>query len=212
MQALRAIPARRLALCAGLLVAGAAIGWLAAGGSGSTSRSVQRAQPSRLPPRDAPRTRLASGHVPASGPAVAVIRIPAIGVRAPVVELGLNRDRTLQVPSRASQAGWWSGGSFPGRRGPAVIAGHVESRAGPGVFFRLRDLRRGDAVLVGRPGRRAARFEVERSVSAPKSRFPTARVYGRTRASTLRLVTCTGSFDTSSGHYRDNLIVFARRA
>jgi sortase (surface protein transpeptidase) len=196
--------AAALALTAGALFA------LAPGAEGPGERGPRAAAPRG--DDDAPRTRLARGHVPASGPAVAQIRVPAIGVRAQVIELGLNRDRSLQVPSRASQAGWWSGGSFPGRRGPAVIAGHVESRAGAGVFARLGELRAGDRVLVGRPGRRATAFVVERSERAPKRRFPTVRVYGRTRGSTLRLITCGGSFDRARGHYRDNLIVFARRA
>lgn len=159
-----------------------------------------------------PRTRLARGHVPAAGASFARVRIPKIGVDAPVIKLGLNSDGTLQVPKRAGDTGWWSGGSFPGRRGPAVIAGHVESTGGPAVFFRLRELRAGDQVLVEPRGKPSVRFVVERRLSALKGRFPTRRVYADTPGPTLRLITCTGDFDRSTGHYRSNLIVFARRA
>ena len=55
-------------------------------------------------------------------------------------------------------------------------------------------------------------FRVQSKESHPKDRFPTRRVYGPTAGSTLRLVTCTGAWDASRGHYRDNLIVFAAPA
>lgn len=42
-----------------------------------------------------------------------------------------------------------------------------------------------------------------------KDRFPTEAVYGPTPAPTLRLITCAGFFDSSSGHYVDNLIAYA---
>lgn len=165
---------------------------------------------SREPVRREPRTRLASEQT-AEGEGLFRIRIPTIGVEAPVIGLGLTDDERLEVPARADQAGWWSGGELPGRKGPAVIAGHVDSSTGPAVFFRLRELEPGDVVEVTPRGRRTVRFVVDRLEDVPKDGFPTREVYGPTPGSTLRLVTCTGSFDESSGSYRDNLIVFARR-
>ena len=139
------------------------------------------------------------------------LEIEAIGVSAPLISLGLNPDRSLQVPGDAASAGWWRGGPEPGERGASVIAGHVDSRSGPGVFYRLRALRPGAAIEVTTEEGTTARFVVERTERYAKDRFPTRRVYGRTRGSTLRLVTCAGSFDAARGHYRDNLVVFARR-
>jgi hypothetical protein len=137
------------------------------------------------------------------------IEIPAIGVRAPVVRLGLNEDRTLEVPTDFGDAGWWSGGPRPGEPGPAVIAGHVDSYTGPAVFFRLPELDPGDTIIVGRRDGSRARFTVRGSEQYPKARFPTARVYGRTTGPTLRLITCGGAFDQSTGHYLDNTVVYA---
>ena len=106
------------------------------------------------------------------------VEIPSIGVRAPVIRLGLNPDRSLEVPTDFGDTGWWSGGARPGERGPAVIVGHVDSKTGPAIFYRLRELRRGDKiVVVGRDGSRV-RFTVEGSEQYPKDDFPTARVYG----------------------------------
>ncbi len=138
--------------------------------------------------------------------------IPGIGVDAPVIDLGLNPDGTLEVPTRFDQAGWYTGGSLPGEAGPAVIVGHVSSRQGPGVFYRLRDLRPGDLVRVIRPDGSVARFRVEEVVQYPKSAFPTERVYGDVTGSRLRLITCGGAFDYSTGHFVDNVVVFAREA
>ena len=138
------------------------------------------------------------------------IEIPAIGVRAPIIRLGLNPDRTLEVPKDFGDTGWWSGGPRPGEPGPAVIAGHVDSHTGPAVFYRLRELRPRDTIVVVRRDGTRARFTVQGSEQYPKARFPTARVYGRTAGPTLRLITCGGTFDQSTGHYLDNTVVYAR--
>jgi sortase (surface protein transpeptidase) len=140
------------------------------------------------------------------------VAIPSIGVAAPLVGLGLTADRRLEVPEDYAVAGWYTGGPEPGQPGPAVIAGHVDSKRGPAVFYRLVDLRRGDRVVVRYSDGTVVAFLVEHRERHPKQAFPTARVYGRTDGPALRLITCGGSFDRASGHYRDNLIVFARPA
>lgn len=135
--------------------------------------------------------------------------IPSIGVDAAVTSLGLNADGTLEVPTDFSTAGWWSGGPFPGQPGPAVVVGHVESVAGPGAFYRLGQLSPGDLVSITKAGGWKATFAVTRLVRVAKDAFPTLAVYGPVAGSKLRLVTCTGAFDPSSGHFVDNLVVFA---
>jgi LPXTG-site transpeptidase (sortase) family protein len=138
------------------------------------------------------------------------VRIPAIGVIAPLVRLGLNPDRTLEVP-RFEEAGWYTGGSRPGSAGPAVIAAHVDSTTGPAVFYRLRELKAGDTVQVDyRHG--TVTFTVRESQSFPKSSFPTARVYGATEEPELRLITCDGTFDRKARSYRSNRVVWAELA
>jgi sortase (surface protein transpeptidase) len=139
------------------------------------------------------------------------IRIPAVGVSAPVVALGLNPDRTLEVPRSWDATGWYTGGPEPGERGPAVIAGHVDSTSGPAVFYRLGQLRRGAMVRIRRADRSVVDFRVEGVERWPKDRFPTRRVYRPTVRSTLRLITCGGTFNGATGHYLDNVIVYATR-
>lgn len=135
--------------------------------------------------------------------------IPAIGVSAPVIPLHLNRNGTLQVPKTVSQTGWFVGGPEPGENGPAVIVGHVDSKSGPGVFWRLRALRRGDQIKVALKNKSTVRFVVQSMRKVPKKHFPTKLVYGQTKGPSLRLITCDGRFDRSTGHYVDNYVVFA---
>jgi sortase (surface protein transpeptidase) len=140
------------------------------------------------------------------------IRIPAIGVSAAVVRLGLNRDGTLQVPEDFGVTGWFTGGPAPGETGPAVIAGHIDSRRGPAVFYRLHALRPGDRVAVERADGTTVQFAVEGSAQYPKRAFPTEAVFGPSPDPLLRLITCGGAFDRSTRHYRDNVVVTARLA
>jgi Sortase domain len=137
------------------------------------------------------------------------VDIARIGVASSLDRLGRAPDRTVEVPSRWEVAGWYAPGPRPGDPGSAVILGHVDSKRGPAVFFRLRELRRGDAINITRADGSSVRFIVQRTEQYPKDRFPTDDVYYPTLTPTLRLVTCGGDFDATVGHYRSNVIVFA---
>ena len=137
------------------------------------------------------------------------IVIPAIGLSAPMIRLSRNADGTAEVPRSVSDAGWFEPGPEPGEKGAAVILGHVDSHQGPGVFYRLPALRRGDRIKIVLKNRKTLQFEVTGTMQAPKKRFPTKLVYKKTPGATLRLITCGGAFDRSTGHYIDNYIVFA---
>ncbi len=139
------------------------------------------------------------------------VDIPAIGVHSPLQYLGETAG-SVDVPSGSTynEAGWYKYSPAPGSLGPAVILGHVDSGAwGPSVFFKLGDLRRGDRVFVTRADGLVAVFQVSGVRHFPKAAFPTQLVYGNTDFAALRLITCGGSFDWSTGHYVDNIVVFA---
>jgi Sortase domain len=93
-----------------------------------------------------------------------------------------------------------------------VIVGHVNWNGRPAVFAGLDRLRAGQAILVTRPSGATERFLVTRTAVFAKAAFPTRLVYGPRSAPLLRVITCTGRFDAATGHYVDNLIVFARLA
>jgi hypothetical protein len=164
-----------------------------------------------LPPLSAGPTGPEHAVLPSRPPAGVPVHldVPAIGISTGLQRLHLLRDGSLEPPTRWGEAGWYAGGVRPGDDGPAVIAGHVDSTAGPAVFFRLRDLRPGALVTVRERGGSELRFRVDRSRSYPKDRFPSHAVYGPTALPELRLVTCTGEFDYAHHNYLDNLVVFA---
>ncbi|MBS3942381.1 MAG: class F sortase [Actinobacteria bacterium] len=137
--------------------------------------------------------------------------IPAIGVDADIIDLGLEANGEMEVPSDFAQTGWFRHGPRPGRVGPAVIAGHVDDRDGPAVFYRLTDLSAGDEIEVHGEQGEIVTFTVRALERHPKDDFPTERVYAGTAGPELRLITCGGDFDRDARSYRDNIIVYAER-
>jgi sortase (surface protein transpeptidase) len=140
------------------------------------------------------------------------ISIPSIGVQSPVVDLGLNADGTVEVPSSFHEAGWYKYGVEPGQIGPSVYLGHVDSTSGPGVFYRLGALRPGDHVTIQRADGRPVTFVITGVRQYSKTAFPTLAVYANTAVPTIRLVTCGGAFDTTTHHYLSNIVAFGQLA
>jgi hypothetical protein len=138
--------------------------------------------------------------------------IPAIGVRSPLLTLGLNSDGTIQVPDLATSAGeaaWYKYSVTPGQIGTAVIEGHVDSQVGPAVFFRLGAVHPGDHIDVALADGMTAVFRVTGVREYTKADFPTEMIYGPTHYASLRVVTCGGTFDYATGHYLNSVVVFA---
>ena len=160
---------------------------------GSTSPSG----PQPLPPRTATARSL---------------RIPAIGVRSPLVPLRLEPGGALEAPEAWDTPGWYVDGAVPGDTGPAVVAGHVDSPDGPAVFWRLRELRIGQEIEVERSDGRTVTFVVTRNEQFEQADFPTGLVYGPTPGHELRLITCDGIYDRKARRYLSNRVVFAVEA
>ena len=194
-----------LLLAAGLVAAGAG----AAGLVLTRHPLVPPASTLRVLP--APTGPIEAAPPPGTGTVAAPVSlvIPAIGVSTSLVHLGLTSTGALQVPPTTAVAGWYTGSPRPGAVGSAVIAGHIDSYLGPGVFYRLSQLRRGDRVYVRRADGTLAVFKVTEVQMYPKDAFPTLSVYGATPTPELRLITCGGTFDYSTGSYLSNTVVYA---
>jgi sortase (surface protein transpeptidase) len=150
---------------------------------------------------------LARARGPVSKPVA--LAIPAIGVRTPLIRLGRTPQGTLQVPTSTSVAGWYLGSPRPGEIGSSIIVGHIDSYLGPGVFFRLRLLRPGELVFVRRANGTLAVFRVYAERMYAKAHFPTQQVYGPEPDAELHLITCGGVFDSATGSYLSNVVVYA---
>jgi sortase (surface protein transpeptidase) len=181
-------------------------------------RPVDPGAPVRLatqPPRGAATpTPVPSGEsTPAarSGARPLSVRIAAIGVTAPVVAVGVDRRGAVAVPERVSTVGWYRFSSPPGAgAGSTALVGHVDSaEQGQGAFFRLRDLTRGDRIVVAVAGGGTLAYRVVSLAQYPKTSVPLRQLFSRTGAPRLTLITCGGSFDAARRSYRDNLVVTA---
>ncbi len=129
------------------------------------------------------------------------LTIPVIRVRTALETLGRTPQGTLAVPTSTTVAGWYTGSPRPGEIGSSIIVGHIDSTLGPGVFWNLVYVRRADGTL--------ALFRVYAEHMYPKADFPTERVYGPVPDAELHLITCGGVFDSATGSYLGNVVVYA---
>jgi len=185
----------------------------ALGATAAVCAAIAAAAPAPPPPAPPPAASSeASFHSVRTFPEVAEpvrLRIPTLGIDAPLTHLGVAPDRTIEVPTDFAVPGWFDQGPRPGQPGPAVILGHVDSKAGPAVFYRLSGLPVGAEVLVDRADGSTATFRVRGTQHVAKTAFPTDLVYAPTLEPSLRLVTCGGAFDHARRSYVDNVIVYA---
>jgi sortase (surface protein transpeptidase) len=144
-----------------------------------------------------------------TAPLPVALQIPAIGVRTGLTRLGLTRQGTLQVPNSPSVAGWYTASPRPGEIGSSIIAGHIDSYRGPGVFYRLRDLRPGNQIYVRQADGRYAVFRITAVHQYPKAHFPAAAVYGPVPDAELHLITCGGTYDYARHNYLSNIVVYS---
>jgi sortase (surface protein transpeptidase) len=135
------------------------------------------------------------------------VRVPSIGLDAPVVPVGLRSDGQMEVPA-ASDVGWYRLGPAPGDTGSAVLAAHVDYGGQRGAFFDLRSVPVGAEVFVDGDGT-TRRFVVSLREQLPKDAVALERYFTAEGPERLTLITCGGAFDRGAGHYVDNIILTA---
>jgi hypothetical protein len=135
--------------------------------------------------------------------------IDKIQLDANIQPVDLDSNGSLAVPSSPSVTGWYDKSPTPGAIGPAIIDGHVDYIDNIAVFWRLRELVPGDTINVTRGDGTTAKFVVNAVGQYSQDNFPDEQVYGKINYAGLRLITCSGTFDTVTRHYSDNLVVYA---
>ncbi|WP_404198613.1 class F sortase [Streptomyces tauricus] len=180
---------------------------LLTGCSSGPDPTVRAAPTASAAASGAPKSERPAADAPA---APAEVAVPSVGITSSLMELGLNTDRTVQVPpaEEGMTAGWYTGGAVPGEIGAAVIIGHNDTRFGEAVFHDLKKIKEGADITVTDKTGNTVHFTVTATESVAKNAFPTEKVYGPTQERALRLITCDGDFD-AQGHPVDNLIVYA---
>ena len=139
------------------------------------------------------------------------LRLPAVGIDAPLMTVGLAEDKTLETPPlHQNIAGWYEHSPTPGEVGPSIIVGHVDSYTGPSVFYRLADSEPGDDIVVTRQDGSKLHFIVTKVTQVDKAKFPTEDVYGNIEHPGLRLITCGGTYSATTDSYSHNTVVYAK--
>jgi hypothetical protein len=143
------------------------------------------------------------------------VEIPAIGVHSRLLHLGVDSRGAIEVPplfTRADEAAWYKYSATPGQIGASIIVGHVDTVAGPAVFFRLGALRPGNRIEVTLADGVTGIFRVTGVREYLKSKFPAKTIYRRTHFAALHLITCGGAFDYATRNYLSSIVVFAALA
>ena len=139
-----------------------------------------------------------------------VVTIPSLGVTAPVGAASVEPlSGQLAIPPDAASVVWYRHGPSPGQDGSAVLAGHVDWNGRQGAFFALGTLPPGAEFSIGYDDDTTRRFVVQARRSYPKPELPVQELFAPSGEPRLTLVTCGGSFDRATRHYRDNVVVVA---
>ena len=161
------------------------------------------------------------------------LRIPSLRISAPVLGVGLTPKNIMDTPTGSAndpvwrKVFWYRGGGIPGDATTATIAGHVDDVLGrPAIFAHLKDLRRGDRIVVHDT---QTDLDVEFVVTATVTytlkqtldHTVLSRIYGSGPAdgqgpqpspdglAHLTLMTCAGHWITGSGTFDQRLAVYA---
>jgi sortase (surface protein transpeptidase) len=137
------------------------------------------------------------------------LTIPAAGIDAAIEPVGLTSANDMDVPKNEWDAGWYEFGPKPGEPGNAVIAGHLDSKTGPAVFWHLKNVKPGDELSVSDSLGRTRTFLVQETKSYGDANPPLDLIFGPSPSPRLNLITCGGSWDPEAHRYRDRLVVFA---
>lgn len=172
-------------------------------GSGSSSSSL----PTDIKPKD--KNYLQNYKVAAALPRLLTIK--KIGVTARVLQVGVDKDNQMGVPTTAYDVAWYNGSSRPGEMGAMIIDGHVQGVGGGAIFTNLKKLVAGDTVTVERGDGKVLNYTVAKVETVPvdKVDMGSLLVSVDTSKPGLNLITCGGNYDTKSDSFDSRTIVYS---
>ncbi|MEP7105982.1 MAG: class F sortase [Chloroflexota bacterium] len=154
---------------------------------------------------------LTSGQAPvvaAPDPPGPRLKIPRLGVNAPIEAVGLDSQHRIAMASSGGRVGWFRDSPFPGRPGSAILDGHLTYSSGPAVFADLGRLRAGDLLsLVDGAGQTLA-FRVDTLERYAPTASPTG-LFASSGPARLALITCAGTWNEATATYSDRLVIRA---
>lgn len=147
-------------------------------------------------------------------PTPAHLAIPAIGVDAPVVPLGLDADAIPEVPAIGSDVGWYDFSARPGQGSNVVLAGHLQLHQVPAVFWNLDELQPGDLIQITSDSGQGFAYQVTSRRSVSSTDPDSVKVIYPTGREMLTLITCGGTWianpsQTFGGDFSSRTVVQA---
>ena len=126
---------------------------------------------------------------------------PSQQIKARVtMRAGIDEEGLLTAPANPKELGWWNA-----QAGVVILKVHVRFNHIPGAFVGLGEVGPGDQLAVEGPAHRRVWYRVVQTTSVMKGQL-SAVYFTRRYDGWLMLITCGGTFDDSSGHYRSNIL------
>ncbi len=138
--------------------------------------------------------------------------IPSIGVNAAIDPVGLTEKGAIGSPTEPGLLGWFDQSPIPGEKGSAIIDGHRGWRnSTPAVFDNLKDVTRGDMVIVMNNQGDTLPFEVYDIKTYDPDESPPEVFATSDTMAFLNLITCNGEWDVETHSATERLVVFTKR-
>jgi LPXTG-site transpeptidase (sortase) family protein len=148
--------------------------------------------------------------------------IPSIGVDAPltmrVVTADASGSASMGNPDGPEDVVWYDFSAFPGLGGRpgvggnTVLSGHVDyHNYGPAVFWELRNLEVGAEITVHLRDGTDYKYTVQWNKTVEPGSTTWSDIVASTSQESLTMITCAGTFDSSSRSYDQRRVVWATR-
>lgn len=136
------------------------------------------------------------------------ITLPTIDAEGFIQPVGVDQHQQVAVPTNIHFAGWFADSVKPGERGLSIIDGHINGRGSDGIFANLGQLKTGDIYDIEFGDGTVREFRVIK-VTTVDTNLAAGVLFSQDPklTSQLNLITCGGSFDTTSRSYEQRVIV-----
>ena len=132
------------------------------------------------------------------------VKLPTLGVLAPIVKVGIDGANKMVVPHNAIDVAWLDRGGIHGYTNNVVLAGHISYSRVPGSFMRIGSLRPGDEVKMDMNGEHYT-YRVQFVCLFGRDTDRASQIMGYTEKPSLTLISCGGGWDsgarTHTGRY-----------
>lgn len=142
-----------------------------------------------------------------------IIHINAIGVKARVLQMGVNADGSMQAPINVFDTGWYTGSVRPGQKGASIIVGHVSGPTRHGIFEKLSQLKNGDSITIENGAGNVFNYQVVASETVKLENVDMNKFMRPANGvdEGLNLMTCAGKWIDSGSTMDHRLMVYAKR-